>query len=174
MFTFRKIRTEDYELIFKWRISHAVNQFMATDMPPDYQRHVWFFEKADPAMYWLVCDGKKPIGVINLADYVPRHRRTSFGFYIGDTEEWLKGPWVLPEFYNYVFNNRGIDKIMAEVLMINTNMIEIHYRHGYDNVGIQRHHVYKNETWHDCVLLELRKDKWREQGFNESIGEFKF
>jgi L-amino acid N-acyltransferase YncA len=63
---------------------------------------------------------------------------------------------------------------MAEVLMINTNMIEIHYRHGYDNVGIQRHHVYKNETWHDCVLLELRKDKWREQGFNESIGEFKF
>ena len=175
MFTFRKIRTDELELIFKWRISHAVNQYMATDMQPDFDRHVWWFtNKVDHSLYWMVCHGKTPIGVINLADYAPRHRRTSFGFYIGEESEWLKGPWVLPEFYNYIFNNRGIDKITAEVLMTNTNMIEIHYKHGYRNVGILQKHIYKNEKWYDVLLLELHKDKWREEGYNDRIGEFKF
>lgn len=175
MFTFRRIKLEELELIYRWRISHHVNQFMATDMAPDYERHVyWYKNKVDPTMYWMVCYQQKPIGVINLADYVPRHRRTSFGYYIGDKDEWLKGPWVLPEFYNYVFNNRGIDKITAEVLLENENMWKIHLRHGYEWVGTAKHHIYKNEKWHDVVILELLKDKWRAQGYNDRIGEFKF
>jgi RimJ/RimL family protein N-acetyltransferase len=147
---------------------------MVTDVQPDKQQQIYWFDKIDKFMHWVIYYGNKPIGLINLADYNPRHRNSSFGFYIGEHEDWPKGPFVLPYFYNHVFNNKGIDKIIAEVFAENKNVIEIHKRHGYRVVGTLERHVLKNGMHHDIVVMELHKHVWRKKGRADLVAEFTF
>jgi RimJ/RimL family protein N-acetyltransferase len=114
----------------------------------------------------------KPIGLINLADLDLKNLRTSFGFYIGDREYWNIGGMVLPYFYNYVFDNFPVNKIMAEVFKDNENIIKIHYLHGFCYIGTLRNHIYKNHKQHDIIALELYRDLWETGRFRPYQAKF--
>jgi RimJ/RimL family protein N-acetyltransferase len=133
---------------------------MYSDIIPDYENQLRWFNKIDLNYYWVIEIDSTPIGVINLADIDFKNTHTSFGYYIGEQEYRFLGGMILPYFYNYIFDRFPINKIIAEVFAENEDVISIHLSHGYRRVGTLSEHVYKNEKYHDIKLLELKRKTW--------------
>jgi UDP-4-amino-4,6-dideoxy-N-acetyl-beta-L-altrosamine N-acetyltransferase len=173
MFTFRRLRREDLELVLKWRFSPHVTRYMNTDIVPDIHSQInWFNKLPHPILYWIVVFDDLPIGLINLSDVNYMHGRTSFGYYIGEREYWHLGGLVLPYFYNYVFATFPIHKIVAEVFYLNP-IWRMHLTHGYRLVGTFLDHVYKNNEYHSVSVLELHKADWeRNTKWNKFVCKF--
>jgi RimJ/RimL family protein N-acetyltransferase len=147
---------------------------MNSDVVPDYDAQLYWFNKLpQPILYWVIHYDDKPIGLINLADINLQHRRTSFGFYIGEDEYWYLGGFVLPYFYNFVFSTFPVNKIMAEVFADNKNVWRIHLRHGYRKIGMMDEHIYKNGEYHSMYMLELLKSDWEQKTtLNKFVAKF--
>lgn len=162
MLSFRRLQRGHLAQVLAWRSSPHVTRYMNTDIVPSYQDQVRWFEKLDPCYYWVIYSEERPIGLINLADLDFRNCRTSFGFYIGDRDYWPIGGFVLPYFYNHVFERFPVNKIIAEVFSENEHVIRIHQKHGYRTVGTFTSHIYKNDRFHDITVLELFKKTWQD------------
>ena len=164
MFSFRKIQEADLEMILRWRMRPEITNFQFTDVPFDLQAQLrWFENKVNVSdWYWIIESDQDPIGLINIADYDRAHRRTSWGYYIGELNYWPLGGLVPPFFYNYLFYERfpDLQKVMAEVMYHNTNVVKIHQMHGYRMVGILQRHILKYRSWYDVVVMELHREEW--------------
>jgi RimJ/RimL family protein N-acetyltransferase len=133
---------------------------MKTDICPDLLEQIEWFDRKPHNFYWVIHFGDKPIGLINLADMQPQHRRTGFGFYIGEHDRCHLGGMVLPYFYNYVFNSTCFERIYAEVFGSNSGVYCIHMIHGFDVAGRFHNHIYKNGIPHHVNVMVLEKQKW--------------
>lgn len=173
LFKFKRLRREDVQLVGKWRCLPHVTRYMKTDICPDLLEQIEWFDRKPHNFYWMIHFGDKPIGLINLADMQPQHRRTGFGFYIGEQDHCHLGGMVLPYFYNYVFNTTGFERIYAEVFSSNLSVYHIHCAHGYHVVGTYRDHIYKNGESFDVDLMTLDKKKWLANSrYSSFIAEF--
>lgn len=166
VFKFRKIQLYDHEdckLIYRWRSQPEVTKFQYTDLPRYEEHFEWYrdtFQCGKP--YWVIEHQGQPIGLINLADTQLKHRRTSWGFYIGELDKRYLGAFIPPYLYNYLFFERYPDlvKIIAEVVAENTNVIKMHLQQGYYVSGNHFRHILKNGVFHDILSLELSRENW--------------
>lgn len=166
MITFNKMTVDDQEMVMQWRALPSVTQYMVTDIEPDLDKQIAWFHKIsnDPScLYLIVQYNKIPIGVINLASIDTVNRRCTAGYYIGNLEYRSVGAIVPAYIYNYVFNDLKLNKIYGEVLEENTGVMHLHKLFGYETVGVMRQHVFKNNQFHNVVIMELRADEWAKQ-----------
>lgn len=165
MFRFNRLKEEDLKMVLRWRVQPEVTRHMYTDVPFDLARHrEWFAKiKEDPSQfYWIACTQEKPIGLVSLTGMDWRHRRATMGYYIGDLSSWNLGGFLTPPFYDYCFARPDLklNKIVAEVMAGNDNVMKLHQLQGYREVGVCRQHVFKGGQFHDVHLFELLKESW--------------
>lgn len=166
MLRFAKIREEHLELILQWRRQPAVTSVMITDVELDMDKQRRWLERisSDPSVrYWMIELDAKPLGVINLAEISPQHRRCSAGYYIGDLDYRQLGAVIPPYLYNYVFRQLRLNKIYGEVVASNAAVLRMHALHGYRVVGTYEKHVVKDGEFLDLVAIELLAETWLAQ-----------
>ena len=152
-------------MLLAWRVKPEVTRYMFSDVEDDLQKHRrWFasLPENQKRFYWIIhCKGK-PIGLINLADFSAVHRRTGWGFYIGELEYWHVAGLVPPCLYNYIFGRAdlNLEKVVGEVMAGNNGIMGLHDLHGYRRVGTYKRHVYKNGQFHDVHDFELLRSEW--------------
>ncbi len=163
MFTFKKLRFEDIDMVLSWRKLAHVNEAMFTRVDSDLQsQQLWFqkIEKDTSVRYWVINFNSIPIGLINISQIDLLNSRCTLGYYIGELE-YRGAAGIIPAYiYNYIFKKLSLNKIYGEVLSTNKTILEIHKAHGYRVVGVYRNHVIKDGVKHDVVLIELLSDIW--------------
>lgn len=166
MISFRKPKMTDAQMILNWRTKPEITRYQYTDVSYDLERQkTWLQKQIDKpgrCDIWVIQSDDTPIGLLKLENNEPLHRRTSWGYYIGELDYWIIGGHIPPYFYNYLFYKRelGLEKVMAEVISENTNVIKMHTLHGYRIVGTFEKHILKNNTFYDVTFLELHRQDW--------------
>lgn len=177
MLKFCNITENDLELVLKWRTQEEVTRYMFTDVENDLAAQRNWFKKISQdssCRYWLMQYQTKQIGVIGITDINRLHRHCALSYYIGDNSFRGIGGIIPPYIYNYVFEKLAMNKILAEVMEGNEQVMKLHLLYGYRQVGVYKQHVYKYGRFHDVYVLELLRDEWekRARKYKKYVAEF--
>ena len=163
MIRFVRLDQSHLELVLRWRTDEFVTRYMYTDVENDLTKQYEWFDKIKHSRtdkYWMVILRDVPVGVISLNGIDLANRKTSWGYYIGDERHRMYGGLVPPYLYNFIFHNMGLNKITAEVMQGNENLLKLHRMHGYRDVGLFKNHILKYDNYYDVYILELLKADW--------------
>lgn len=169
MIRFRKILENDLEMIMRWRTKAEVTRYMKTDLEYDLKKQRGWYEnvvkKQSTVGHWVICQDKRPIGVLSLAEYDRARQQTSWGYYLGELDSWHVGAFVPVYFYNYMFFRRDpqLQRIVGEVFTLNNKMVQIHRFHGCKEIEHLKDHVTKHGQVYGIIRIELSREDWTAQ-----------
>jgi UDP-4-amino-4,6-dideoxy-N-acetyl-beta-L-altrosamine N-acetyltransferase len=165
MINFIRLKEEHLEIVLKWRTQAEVTRYMSTDIENNIvKQKEWFKQISIDKMskYWIITNDKVLVGLIGLVDINLIHLNTIWSYYIGEKDYRREMGAIAPLYlYNYVFNNMKLNKIFANCFIENVNMIKILRLHGFRDVGVHKQHYYKNNRFHDVLMMELLADDWK-------------
>jgi len=151
------------ETVLNWRIQPEISRYLLTKVEYDLEKQYQWFDKVskdESYRYWIISYQDIPIGLLNLAAIDRKNFRCSAGYYIGELQYRQLGAMISPYLYNYVFQKMKFRKIYGEVVAGNKNIMKIHRMHGFREVGIYRDHIFKDDKFHDIILIELLSEVW--------------
>jgi UDP-4-amino-4,6-dideoxy-N-acetyl-beta-L-altrosamine N-acetyltransferase len=165
-FNLRLVNSSDEEIIFHWRNQERIRRNMYTDnLISQEEHHQWFCKTLkDSSKVYLICELKNTsIGLVYFTSIDQKNSKCDWGFYLGE-EECVRGSGFVMEFMalNHVFDEIKIRKLCCEVFVFNTPVIKQHKRFGFEEEGVLKKHILKNDQYHDVVKLALFKEKWEE------------
>tara|TARA_R110001592_G_scaffold8084_8_gene44334 strand:+ start:712 stop:1236 length:525 start_codon:yes stop_codon:yes gene_type:complete len=105
----------------------------------------------------VICDLQhKAIGLIDIFDFEPNHKRAGIGIIILDTEQRNKGIGAesITLLCNYVFDVLGLRQIYANILEENLASMHLFKKLGFIEVGIKKDWVRIKNTFKNEVLLQ--------------------
>jgi UDP-4-amino-4,6-dideoxy-N-acetyl-beta-L-altrosamine N-acetyltransferase len=164
-FEFRRMQKNDLGLVLEWRQKSHVEKYMLTQFVGDEATQLQWYDnqvKREDREYWIILVQGRPIGLINLIDVTyPNKETADAGFYIGEPEFSNMAGFILPCFYNYVFNDCGFRKINGNVILGNP-IIHLHKMHGYkviEEVTVASATGYEIS----CQSVELTSADWKKK-----------
>ncbi|WP_339627482.1 GNAT family N-acetyltransferase [uncultured Maribacter sp.] len=105
----------------------------------------------------VICDLKhKAIGLIDIFDFEPNHKRAGIGIIILDTEQRNKGigSESITLLCDYAFDVLGLRQIYANILEENSASMHLFRKLGFDVVGVKKDWVRVKNTFKNEVLLQ--------------------
>ena len=178
MIEFVPLQRKHLELVMSWRSSPEISRYLNTDISNDITKQISWYEKIKNdknSMYWLIKYKDNLVGLNSLND-IDWVKRFCFGtYYINDPKAKAIIGYVVPHLtLNYIFNHTILNKSIANIFKNNVNVIKLYEHIGYKRVGILEDHVYKNNEYHDIILLEYKKSSWKKniEKFRKYNGKF--
>lgn len=161
----RDVRPEDSRSLLDWRNMPEVSAWMYSDHVISKAEHDRWFAAAmaDPTRrYWIIEQDGKPVGLANLYDIAPAHRKCAWAYYLADPSTRGKGVGSYVEFrmIEHVFAELGFNKLWCEVLIGNEPVWRLHESFGFKREALFRAHVFKNGEPRDVVGLGLLAEDW--------------
>lgn len=161
----RDVGEEDRERLLAWRNSPAVSAYMYSDHPIARDEHDRWFDAIPTRRdrrYWVIEVNGEPVGLANLADIDPIHRRCAWAYYLASPSVRGLGVGSYVEFWviEQVFGPMGFNKLWCEVLLSNEAVWKLHETYGFQREALFRDHVIKNGQPVDVVGLGLLARDW--------------
>lgn len=161
----RDVTPADRDRLLQWRNQPDVAQWMYTDSLISEADHANWFAAAlvDPARrYWIITLEGEPVGLANLADISPAHRRCAWAYYLASPAVRGKGVGAYVEYWviEQVFGPMGLTKLWCEVLVENEAVWKLHESFGFQREALFRQHVWKAGAPCDVVGLGLLAEDW--------------
>jgi UDP-4-amino-4,6-dideoxy-N-acetyl-beta-L-altrosamine N-acetyltransferase len=163
----RPVTPEDGGRLLAWRNLPEIRRWMYSDHEISHEEHERWFAGALAASdrrYWIVELDGAPVGLANLVDIVPAHRRASWAYYLADPSTRGRGLGAFVEYQviQHVFGELGLNRLCCEVLADNEAVCRLHEKFGFQREGLMRQHVWKGEAPADVVAMALLAEDWRE------------
>jgi UDP-4-amino-4,6-dideoxy-N-acetyl-beta-L-altrosamine N-acetyltransferase len=164
----RPIAPDDRERLHAWRNLPEVAAWMYSDHEISADEHARWFAAAvtDPARrYWIIEMDRQPVGLANLADISPPHRKCAWAYYLADPATRGRGVGSFVEFcvIDHVFGSLGLNKLTCEVLVENEAVWKLHESFGFTREALFRAHVWKQGRPRDVVGLGMLASDWARQ-----------
>jgi UDP-4-amino-4,6-dideoxy-N-acetyl-beta-L-altrosamine N-acetyltransferase len=161
----RALAAEDRDRLLAWRNEPEVARWMYSDHRISPQEHARWFEGAlsDPRRrYWVIEADGTPVGLANLYDIAPEHRRCAWAYYLADPSTRGQGVGACVEFrvLEHVFGELGCNKLWCEVLIGNEPVWRLHEGFGFTREALFRQHVVKDGAPTDVVGLGMTAADW--------------
>lgn len=161
----RPLQAEDRDRLLTWRNMPEVSAWMYSDHDISPEEHArWFAGALADARrrYWVIELDGEPVGLANLYDIAPEHRRCAWAYYLASPATRGKGVGAYVEFrvLDHVFGELGFNKLWCEVLIANEPVWRLHESFGFRREALFRAHVVKNGVFADVVGLGLLADDW--------------
>ena len=161
----RPLGPADSACVLTWRNSPEIRRWMYTDHVISQEEHDRWFSAAltDPARrYWIIELDGVPVGLANLADRSPAHRRTAWAYYLADPSVRGKGLGAYVEYFviEHAFRELSLNKLYCEVLIDNEAVWKMHEAFGFKREALFRQHVWKDGEPTDVVGLGLLASEW--------------
>lgn len=100
----------------------------------------------------------KPIGIIDLFDFNPQHKRAGIGvLIIKDYQQKGVASEALELLIQYSFSVLNVHQLYANITADNTNSLALFKKFQFTTVGTKKDWVYTNNEYKDEILLQLIK-----------------
>lgn len=161
----RRMSVADKARVLAWRNLPEVSAYMFTDHRITLAEHDdWFSAALDDGArrYWIIELDDMPVGLADLTEISAAQKRATVGLYLADPRVRGRGVGVAADrlIIRYAFEDLGLEKLSAEVLVTNEPGMKVHLHHGFRVDGILRDHVIKGGRRVDVATLSLLRDEW--------------
>lgn len=161
----RDLTPDDSDRLLAWRNLPEVARWMYSDHEisrPEHDR--WFAGLAgDPTRkYWIIELDGEPVGLANLADISPAHRKAAWAYYLASPSVRGKGVGAFVEVFvlDHVFRDLALNKLCCEVLLENEAVWKMHESFGFQREALYHDHIWKGGAPHDVVGLAILAADW--------------
>lgn len=149
------------------RNQQDVRKFMYTAHEITEQEHAnWLASlQGNPRQQvFAVIKDEQAVGVVSLNAINELHKTADWAFYL-DVGLQGKGLGSLVEFWmlDYAFAVAGLEKLNCEVLAVNSAVVKMHQKFGFEVEGVRRQNVKKDGVRIDVVLLGITKAEWQDK-----------
>ena len=160
----RALEPEDLDFLFKiennesfWEVSHTQTPFSKFILKQYLENaHLDIYEAKQLRLIIEDSLNKKQVGMIDIFDYNPQHKRAGVGILI-DLEEQQKGfaSEALALLIKYSFSFLGIHQLYANITIDNAKSIHLFTKHQFQQVGIKKDWLLSQGDYKDEILLQL-------------------
>lgn len=159
----RALEPEDYKVSIKWRKDDEIwdmlggtKYFVSEAYEKDWVEKTIFNSK-DIKLAVCLVENDRYIGNVYMTDINMTNRSCHSHILIGEREYWGQGyaNEALMLAVDYMFNERNIHRIQANVLESNIASLKMHEKCGYKVEGLLRDAVYKNGEYQNQYVLSL-------------------
>lgn len=149
----RDIRNQDH-----------VRRWMYTDHMISLNEHLAWIKKLKndnrQIVFVVLDESQKPVGVVSLTPIDWLHKKTDGGFYFSKNAP--KGLAFAIYFFmlSFVFDTLNLEKLNSEIMTKNTSAIKLARKFMFDQEGLRRSNVLKNEQRFDIALFGMTRTNW--------------
>lgn len=160
----RALEPEDLDFLFKiennesfWEVSHTQTPFSKFILKQYLENaHLDIYEAKQLR---LVIEGNKcknTIGMIDLFDFNPQHKRAGIGILIQpDYQQNGFASEALQLLINYCFTHLQLHQLYANITSDNKNSIHLFTKHDFKKIGIKKDWILNNKTYKDEILFQI-------------------
>ncbi|GEL78481.1 UDP-4-amino-4,6-dideoxy-N-acetyl-beta-L-altrosamine N-acetyltransferase [Tenuibacillus multivorans] len=154
------------EKVLEWRNSEPIRSVMYSDHLITWDDHYAWYQRIstdDTSIVRLLFYNEKPVGLVNFSNIDRKNCRCFWGFYIGEANAPKKSGTVMGLLaLDMMFEDKNLNKICAEVIESNPKSLHYHKKLGFEEEGLFKKHILKNNQWMDITRLALFREQWKE------------
>lgn len=157
---------ESIDLEFLYQIENDESFWEVSNTQKPFSKHLLkqYLENAQQDIYeakqlrLMIVEKKseKSVGMIDLFDFDPKHKRTGIGILISPKFE-KKGyaSEALQLLIDYVFTHLDLHQVYANITDDNLRSISLFKKQGFKKVGIKKDWIYSNGIFKNELLYQL-------------------
>ncbi|PQJ80928.1 GNAT family N-acetyltransferase [Polaribacter porphyrae] len=163
----RAIEPEDLDFLHPvendeafWEVSHTQTPFSRYMLKQYLENaHLDIYQTKQLRLVIEDISTKKQIGMIDLFDFNPQHKRAGIGILIHPFYQ-NKGfaSEALALLIQYSFTHLQLHQLYANITIDNKKSISLFERHQFKKAGIKRDWILSNEKFKDEILYQLIKE----------------
>lgn len=160
----RALEPEDLQFLFDtendesfWEVSNTQTPFSKFLLKQYLENaHLDIFEAKQLRLIIQENVSEKPIGIIDLFDFNPQHKRAGIGILIH--KEYQKKGFAseaLELLITYCFTHLNFHQLYANITSDNENSISLFSKHQFKKIGVKKDWIFSNNTFKDEILYQL-------------------
>ncbi len=160
----RAIEPTDLEFLYEiennesfWEVSNTItpfSKFVLHQYLENAQQDIYTAKQL--RMMIVEKNSNKPIGMIDLFDFEPKHKRAGIGIVINTNYEG-KGYAAesLKLLINYAFTYLDLHQVYANISEENNKSISLFEKQGFIKTGLKKDWIYSNKTFKNELIYQL-------------------
>ena len=160
----RALEPTDLEFLFQtennesfWEVSNTqkpFSKYLLTQYLENAQQDI--YEAKQLRLMIEEKDSSISVGMIDIFDFEPKHRRAGIGILIS-TEFERKGyaNEALELLLNYVFTHLDLHQLYANIIDDNLKSISLFEKQGFKKIGVKKDWIYSNRKFKNELLYQL-------------------
>lgn len=159
----RALEPEDLQFLFDienneefWEVSHTQTPFSKFLLRQYLENaHLDIYE-AKQLRLVIETEHKQSVGMIDLFDFNPQHKRAGIGILIHPSFQ--KNGFAsdaLQCLIKYCFNHLNLHQLYANITATNQNSLDLFKKHQFQQIGVKKDWIYSNKTYKDEILFQL-------------------
>ena len=162
----RALEPEDLEFLYQiendesfWEISHTKTPFSKYILKQYLENaHLDIFEVKQLRLLIEEKSTKKQLGLIDLFDFNPTHKRAGVGILIHpEFQQNGFASEAISLLINYSFSLLDLHQLFANITLDNTKSISLFKKHNFKEVGIKKDWILSGGKFKDEILFQLIK-----------------
>lgn len=159
----RALEPEDLQFLFDtendesfWEISHTQTPFSKYVLKQYLENaHLDIFEAKQLRLIIEEKTNNKPIGIIDLFDFNPQHKRAGIGILVHKKHQ-EKGiaSEALDLLIQYCFTHLNLHQLYANITSDNVKSISLFKKHQFKKIGIKKDWIFSNGNFKDEILFQ--------------------
>lgn len=162
--TLRALEPEDLKFLFEtennesfWSVSHTQTPFSKFLLKQYLENaHLDIFEAKQLRLIIEENLNNQPIGMIDLFDFNPQHKRAGIGILIA--EKYQKNGFAseaLQLLINYSFTHLNLHQLYANITENNTKSIALFKKHFFTQIGTKKDWTFSNGKYKNELIFQL-------------------
>ncbi|AUC14722.1 GNAT family N-acetyltransferase [Tenacibaculum sp. SZ-18] len=164
----RAIEPEDLDFLFQiennelfWEVSHTQTPFSKFLLKQYIENcHLDIYEAKQLRLVIEDSSNKQPIGLIDLFDFNPQHKRAGIGIVIHENYQHNGfASEALKILLNYSFTNLNLHQLFANIAIDNKKSISLFKKHNFKQVGVKKDWLFSKGYFKDEILFQFINEK---------------
>lgn len=161
----RALEPIDLDFLFSVENNESFWEISSTQTP--FSKYILqkYIENAHQDIYeakqyrFVICNTQNiPVGMIDLFDFNPQHKRVGVGILILPEYQGNGfGSEALEMVIDYAFTYLNVHQIFANITAENKKSITMFEKFNFEKVGIKKDWIYTNDSFKDEILYQLIK-----------------
>ncbi|MFK5958211.1 MAG: GNAT family protein [Lutibacter sp.] len=161
----RALEPTDLEFLFATENNESFWEISSTQTP--FSKYILekYIENSHQDIYeakqyrFVICNAKNtPVGMIDLFDFNPQHKRVGLGILLTSTNQHKGyGTEALGLIIDYAFTFLNVHQLFANITADNLNSIALFEKFNFIKSGIKKDWVYSNSSFKDEISYQLIK-----------------
>ena len=163
----RALEPEDLEFLYQiennetfWEVSHTQAPFSKFLLKQYLENaHLDIFEAKQLRLLIENTSTKEQIGMIDLFDFNPQHKRAGVGILIHP--EYQKNGFAsdaLSILIKYSFSHLNLHQLYANITSDNSKSISLFTKHNFNKIGLKKDWILSDGNFKDEILYQLIKE----------------
>lgn len=163
----RALEPEDLSFLYQienneslWEISHTQTPFSKFILQQYLENaHLDIYEAKQLRLVIEEKEGKKRVGLIDLFDFNPQHKRAGIGILVQPSYQ-QKGlaSDALTSLIRFAFTHLQMHQLYANITTDNQKSQDLFRKHNFEKVGTKKDWIFSNNKFKDEILFQLIKE----------------